>query len=97
MLMAEYSYETDIEVQREEAAEKTAKKVTKEVTDKVEEKNLLEYVEKVSINFHVTAEEACKNLGKSYEKFLEVKKKYSQTQVESQEGTFSDVCTEIVE
>lgn len=66
MLMAEYSYETDIEVQREEAAEET------------EEKNLLEYVAKVSRNFHVTEEEACKNLGKSYEKYLEVKKKYSQ-------------------
>lgn len=71
MLMAEYSYETDIEVQREEAAEEAAKKVTKEV----EEKNLLEYVEKASRNFHVTEEEACKNLGKSYEKYLEVKKK----------------------
>ena len=49
MLMAEYSYEMDMEVQREEA----------------EEKKLVEYVDKLVKKMNITAEEACGILDES--------------------------------
>ena len=64
LLLDEYSYETDIEVQREEAAEETT------------EKNLIEFVENISESFQISAEEACEKLKVSYQKYLEAKKKH---------------------
>jgi hypothetical protein len=61
MLMAEYDYATDIEVQREEAAEIA------------ENKSFVEYVENVAKNFHVSIQEACEKLGRSYEEYLQIK------------------------
>ncbi|MDO4460857.1 MAG: hypothetical protein Q4C42_12410, partial [Clostridia bacterium] len=61
MLMAEYDYETDIAVQRQEAA-KTA-----------DDKRFIEDIEKVSKNFHISIQEACEKLESSYEKYLEIK------------------------
>ena len=74
LLLDEYSYETDIEVQREEAAEEAARKATEETT----EKNLIEFVENVSDSFQISLEEACEKLKVSYEKYLEAKKKHGQ-------------------
>lgn len=71
MLLEEYSYETDIEVQREEAAEAAAKKAREAA-----EKKLIEYVENISESFQISAEEACEKLKEPYEKYLEAKKKY---------------------
>jgi hypothetical protein len=62
MLMAEYDYATDIEVQREEAAE--------EATNKT----FVEDVENAAQNFNVSIKEACEKLGKSYEVYLQAKK-----------------------
>lgn len=57
MLMAEYSYEMDMEVQREEA----------------EEKKLVEYVDKLVIKMNITAEEACRILDESYDRYRRIK------------------------
>ncbi|MDO4337532.1 MAG: hypothetical protein Q4C91_05505 [Eubacteriales bacterium] len=65
MLMAEYDYEMDIEVQREEAAQEAA------------DRKFIEHVDKVVKNFHISAEEACEKLEESYERYLELKKSYS--------------------
>ncbi|MDO4337530.1 MAG: Rpn family recombination-promoting nuclease/putative transposase [Eubacteriales bacterium] len=65
MLMAEYDYEMDIEVQREEAAQEAA------------DRKFIEYVDKAVKNFHISAEEACEKLEESYERYLELKKLYS--------------------
>jgi hypothetical protein len=70
MLMAEYDYATDIEVQREEAAEEAAKEATKKATNKT----FVEAVENAAQNFNVSIEEACEKLGKSYEVYLQAKK-----------------------
>ena len=67
LLLDEYSYETDIEVQREEAAEETT------------EKNLIEFVENISESFQISEEEACEKLKASYEKYLEAKKKHDRS------------------
>ncbi|MDO4337373.1 MAG: hypothetical protein Q4C91_04695 [Eubacteriales bacterium] len=66
MLMAEYDYEMDIEVQREEAAKKATKKA--------DDKRFAEDVDKIVKNFHITPEEACQKLEESYERYLEIKK-----------------------
>lgn len=58
MLMDEYSYETDIEVQREEAADT----------------EFAECVDNIVKNFHISAEEACEKLERPYEKYLKIKK-----------------------
>ena len=68
MLLDEYSYETDIEVQREEAAEEAKKEEA--------EKKLIEYVENLSDSLQISAEEACEKLKEPYEKYLEAKKGY---------------------
>lgn len=65
MLMAEYDYEMDIEVQREEAAQEGA------------DRKFIEHVDKAAKNFHISAEEACEKLEESYERYLELKKIYS--------------------
>lgn len=57
MLMAEYSYEMDMEVQREEA----------------EEKKLVEHVDKLVKKMNITAEEACGILDESYERYRKIK------------------------
>lgn len=69
MLMAEYDYETDIAVQRQEAAEQAAEEAIKETTDKC----FIESVDKIAKNFHIPVQEACKKLDSSYEKYLEIK------------------------
>ena len=61
MLMAEYSYEMDMEVQREEAAEEA------------EEKKLVEYVDKLVRKMNITAEEACGILDESYDRYRRIK------------------------
>ncbi|MGN0354513.1 MAG: hypothetical protein ACI4EI_05510, partial [Muricoprocola sp.] len=66
LLLDEYSYETDMEVQREEAAEEAA------------EKKLIEYVENISESLQISAKEACEKLKEPYEKYLEAKKKHNQ-------------------
>lgn len=73
MLMAEYSYETDIEVQRQETAEEAAKKAAEKAEKETEDRKFLEYVEKVSRNFQIPVEEACRKLEESYERYLEIK------------------------
>ena len=60
MLLDEYSYETDMEVQREEEAEK----------------KLIEHVENLSDSLQISEEEACEKLKEPYEKYLEAKKGY---------------------
>ena len=65
MLMAEYDYETDIAVQRQEAAEKATK-----IADN---KRFVEDIEKISKNFRISIQEACEKLDSSYEKYLESK------------------------
>ena len=60
LLLDEYSYETDIEVQREEEAEK----------------KLIEHVENLSDSLQISAKEACEKLKEPYEKYLEAKKGY---------------------
>ena len=65
MLMAEYDYETDIAVQRQEAAEKAAKKA--------DDKRFVEDIDKIAKNFHISVQEACEKLESSYEKYLEIK------------------------
>lgn len=65
MLMAEYDYETDIAVQRQEAAEIAAKTA--------DDKRFIEDIEKVSKNFHISIQEACEKLESSYEKYLKIK------------------------
>ena len=60
LLLDEYSYETDMEVQREEEAEK----------------KLIEYVENLSDSLQISEEEACEKLKEPYEKYLEAKKGY---------------------
>ena len=69
MLMEEYSYETDIAVQRQEAAE-AAMHSAKEAADK----EFVECVENIAKNFHISEQEACEKLERSYEKYLEIKK-----------------------
>lgn len=69
MLMAEYDYETDIAVQRQEAAEIAAEKATK-IADN---KRFVEDIEKISKNFRISIQEACEKLDSSYEKYLESK------------------------
>ena len=71
VLFAEYSYETDIEVQRQEAAQ--------DAKEEAEEKKLIEYVENISDSFQISAEEACEKLKEPYEKYLEAKKKHMQS------------------
>lgn len=76
MLLDEYSYETDIEVQRQEAAEKAAEKATAEAEKKAQmeaDRKYVEYVEKVSEILHVSAEQACHKLDESYERYLKIK------------------------
>lgn len=58
MLMDEYSYETDMEVQREEAAEE----------------KFLEYVDKLAKKMNITVEEACEILDESYDRYKELKR-----------------------
>ena len=60
LLLDEYSYETDMEVQREEEAEK----------------KLIEHVENLSDSLQISEEEACEKLKEPYEKYLEAKKGY---------------------
>ena len=66
LLLDEYSYETDIEVQREEAAEEAT------------EKKLIAYVENLSESLQISTEEACDKLKEPYEKYLEAKKSHIQ-------------------
>ena len=66
LLLDEYSYETDIEVQREEAAEEAT------------EKKLIAYVENLSESLQISTEEACDKLKEPYEKYLEAKKRHIQ-------------------
>lgn len=65
MLMAEYSYEMDVEVQREEAAEKAA--------EETEEKKFVEHVNKIVKKLHITAEEACGIFDESYDRYRKIK------------------------
>ena len=65
MLMEEYSYETDIEVQRQEAAEVAAKEAA--------DKEFAECVDNITKNFHISEKEACEKLERSYERYLEIK------------------------
>lgn len=69
MLMAEYDHETDIAVQRQEAAEIAAEKATK-IADN---KRFVEDIEKISKNFRISIQESCEKLDSSYEKYLESK------------------------
>lgn len=69
MLMAEYDHETDIAVQRQEAAEIAAEKATK-IADN---KRFVEDIERISKNFRISIQEACEKLDSSYEKYLESK------------------------
>ena len=75
LLLDEYSYETDIEVQREEATEEAAKQAKEET----EEKKLIEHVENLSDNLQISAKEACDKLKESYDKYLKAKKKHIQS------------------
>ena len=70
MLMAEYDYEMDIEVQREEAA--------KEASKKADDKRFVEDVGKIVKNFCITPEEACRKLEESYERYLQIKEQYTE-------------------
>lgn len=72
MLMAEYSYEMDIEVQREEAAEEARKEAQKAID--AAEKALADAVDNAAENFNISTVEACEKLGLSYERYLEIKK-----------------------
>jgi uncharacterized membrane protein YfhO len=72
MLMAEYDYATDIEVQREEAAEEAREEVRAEAK-KALNKNFIEMVENVAKNFQISIQEACEKSGRSYEEYLEIK------------------------
>ena len=65
MLMEEYSYETDIEVQRQEAAEVAAKEAA--------DKEFAECVDNITKNFHISEKEACEKMERSYERYLEIK------------------------
>lgn len=58
MLMAEYDYETDMEVKMEEAAKAS--------------KNLAIVVENTAKNFRISLEEACRRLEISYDDYLEI-------------------------
>ena len=69
MLMAEYDYETDIAVQRQEAAEEAAEKAAK----KADDKRFVEDIDKIAKNFHISVQEACEKMESSYEKYLEIK------------------------
>lgn len=69
VLLDAYSYETDIEVQREDAAEEARKEEA--------ERKLLEYVENLSESLQISPEEACEKLKEPYEKYLEAKRKHS--------------------
>jgi hypothetical protein len=69
MLMAEYDYATDIEVQREEAAAEAAEKAT----IIAENKTFVETVEAFAENFKITIQEACEKSGRSYEDYLQIK------------------------
>lgn len=81
MLMAEYSYETDIEVQREEAAEIAAKEANEradrearraeEANQKLEE--MVRAVEKAAENFKLPLEEVCRKMELPYEEYLRLK------------------------
>lgn len=73
MLLDEYCYETDIEVQREEAAEEAAEKAAEKA-----EKKLIEYIKNISESFSISEEEACEKLKESYQKYLDIKKKHAQ-------------------
>jgi hypothetical protein len=75
MLMEEYDYATDIEVQREEAAEEAAAKATAKAVEEAEKK-LVEHVKKIAENFHVSEEKACETLDESYERYKGLKQKY---------------------
>ena len=70
MLMAEYDYEMDIEVQREEAA--------KEASKKADDKRFAEDVDKIIKKMHISPEKACQILDESYEKYLEIKEQYTE-------------------
>lgn len=66
MLMAEYDYEMDIEVQREEASKKA------------DDKRFAEDVDKIIKKMHISPEKACQILDESYEKYLEIKEQYTE-------------------
>lgn len=80
MLMAEYDYETDMEVKMEEAAKaanekaQRAEKAAKEANDKAAKasKNLAIVVENTAKNFRISLEEACRRLEISYDDYLEI-------------------------
>lgn len=69
MLMAEYDYETDIAVQREEAAEEATEKATKEA-----DRKFLEHIDKLMKKMNLSAEEACKILEEPYDRYQTLKK-----------------------
>ncbi len=66
MLMAEYDYEMDIEVQREEASKKA------------DDKRFAEDVDKIIKKMHISPEKACQILDESYERYLEIKEQYTE-------------------
>lgn len=70
MLMAEYDYEMDIEVQREESAKRAAKKA--------DDKRFVEDVDKIIKKMHISPEKACLILDESYEKYVEIKEQYTE-------------------
>lgn len=87
MLMAEYSYETEMEVLREEAREEAEKEAARkadkrirEAEEKAEEKvrkageKLAVIVENAAKNFGISVEEACGKMGITYEEYLEMRK-----------------------
>lgn len=84
MLMAEYDYETDIAVQREEAAKEANERAEKEAkradeaVKKAEEANqklasIISAVEKAAENFQLPIEEVCKKMELPYEEYLTLK------------------------
>lgn len=76
MLMAEYDYEMDIEVQREEAAEQAAAKAQKEAAAKAQleaDKKFLDHVDKLIEKMKLSPEEACQILEESYERYQKLK------------------------
>lgn len=61
MLMAEYDYETDIAVQREEVAENATKEAAKAAQIEADRK-FLEHINKLMKKMNLSAEEACQVL-----------------------------------
>jgi F0F1-type ATP synthase membrane subunit b/b' len=57
---------------RAEDATKRAEDVTKAAEEKIN-RNFVETVENVTKNFHVSIQEACEKLGRSYEDYLQIK------------------------